>query len=505
MALIGSITNYGSLQGEVNGYGNSLTGEITDEVTLGGEIVGMRGLKGDKGDTGDTGAAGADGHSPVVTASKTDDTTTVYVDGSPIATILDGEDGADGFSPSASVSKVGDTATITITDKDGTTTASVSDGDINVQSDWNEADTTADDYIKNKPAIPSATSTTPKMDGTAAVGSETTWAKGDHVHPTDTSRAASSHTHTKSEITDFPSLATVATSGSYTDLSSKPDIHNVPSGGTSGQVLSKGSNDDYDLAWTTVSSGGGGEIAYCTCTDSASTVAKTATLVNGSFDSLTTGAQVAVKFTYTNTATNPTLNVNNTGAKGIRRGGTTYVGTNTNESWGAGNVVILVYDGTDWQVANWLNTTYTGGTGAQIITGTEALNKVWSPQQIHDGIIGLADKNVQSDWNQSDTTADDYIKNKPTGVLIKTASKQSGTITVPANAIGSDTIDMSSVKPAGYTLIGVAGFYCVASGAPPISVSISATDTASVSFRNVTSSSVNQKITVVGLYLRDAI
>lgn len=42
---------------------------------------------------------------------------------------------------------------------------------------------------------PSGTSTTPKMDGTAAVGSETTFARGDHIHPTDTSRAASSHTH----------------------------------------------------------------------------------------------------------------------------------------------------------------------------------------------------------------------------------------------------------------------------------------------------------------------
>jgi len=38
--------------------------------------------------------------------------------------------------------------------------------------------------------VPSASTTTPKMDGTAAVGSGTTWAKADHVHPTDTSRAA---------------------------------------------------------------------------------------------------------------------------------------------------------------------------------------------------------------------------------------------------------------------------------------------------------------------------
>ena len=43
------------------------------------------------------------------------------------------------------------------------------------------------------PAIPTATATTPKMDGTAAVGSETTWAKGDHVHPSDTSREAVSN------------------------------------------------------------------------------------------------------------------------------------------------------------------------------------------------------------------------------------------------------------------------------------------------------------------------
>ena len=39
-------------------------------------------------------------------------------------------------------------------------------------------------------------------------------------------KANSSHTHTKSQITDFPSLAIVATSGSYNDLSNKPTIRN---------------------------------------------------------------------------------------------------------------------------------------------------------------------------------------------------------------------------------------------------------------------------------------
>lgn len=35
------------------------------------------------------------------------------------------------------------------------------------------------------------------------------------------------HTHTKSQITDFPSLSTVATSGSYNDLSNKPSIPSI--------------------------------------------------------------------------------------------------------------------------------------------------------------------------------------------------------------------------------------------------------------------------------------
>ena len=41
-------------------------------------------------------------------------------------------------------------------------------------------------------------------------------------------KADASHTHTKSEITDFPSFATVATSGSYNDLSDKPSPYTPP-------------------------------------------------------------------------------------------------------------------------------------------------------------------------------------------------------------------------------------------------------------------------------------
>lgn len=50
------------------------------------------------------------------------------------------------------------------------------------------SDLTNDSGYITSASIPSATTTTPKMDGTASVGSETKWAKGDHVHPHDTSR-----------------------------------------------------------------------------------------------------------------------------------------------------------------------------------------------------------------------------------------------------------------------------------------------------------------------------
>ena len=53
-------------------------------------------LKGDKGDKGDPGSPGKDGHSPVVTATKSGKTTTISVDGTAIATVEDGTDGAPG-------------------------------------------------------------------------------------------------------------------------------------------------------------------------------------------------------------------------------------------------------------------------------------------------------------------------------------------------------------------------------------------------------------------------
>ena len=79
--------------------------------------------------------------------------------------------------------------------------------------------------LTNKPSIPSASSSTPSADtSSGAAGTGTTWARADHKHPKSNIYAESSHTHTKSQITDFPTLSTVATTGDYDDLLDKPNI-----------------------------------------------------------------------------------------------------------------------------------------------------------------------------------------------------------------------------------------------------------------------------------------
>ena len=54
MALIGSISTQGSLQGSINEANGVLTGVISTTKLLGGQVVGMRGLRGEKGDAGTT-------------------------------------------------------------------------------------------------------------------------------------------------------------------------------------------------------------------------------------------------------------------------------------------------------------------------------------------------------------------------------------------------------------------------------------------------------------------
>lgn len=68
----------------------------TDSGSTWQNLIAVAELKGADGSKGDPGIAGQDGHSPVVTATKSGKTTTISVDGAAIATVEDGADGAPG-------------------------------------------------------------------------------------------------------------------------------------------------------------------------------------------------------------------------------------------------------------------------------------------------------------------------------------------------------------------------------------------------------------------------
>lgn len=113
--------------------------------------------------------------------------------------------------------------------------------------------------------------------------------------------------------------------------------------------------------------------AYATCATEAATAAKVAYIEGAEATSgftLLTGTTIHVKFTNTNTAANPTLNVNGTGAKAIMRYGTTAVSTSVYTSWQAGAIVSLTYDGTNWLLNDHKNENSAAGD----ITGVTAGN-----------------------------------------------------------------------------------------------------------------------------------
>lgn len=129
----------------------------------------------------------------------------------------------------------------------------------------------------------------------------------------------------------------------------------------------------------TGAAGKDGQMLYATCDTAAGTVAKVASLAAGSL-SLKAGATVAVKFTYANTASSPTLNIAGTGAKAM------YIQGVRDVYWTDGATVTFTYDGANWRVASepvYAPTATIGnaagfnvfidGTSVQVRKGTEEL------------------------------------------------------------------------------------------------------------------------------------
>lgn len=114
----------------------------------------------------------------------------------------------------------------------------------NVKPDWNASTGNAAEIL-NKPTIPTKTSdltnnsgfitqdqvpegavasnTVPKMNGTATVGTENAFARGDHVHPSDTSKANTADVYKKTETYSKTEIDDKGFLTEHQDISNKAD------------------------------------------------------------------------------------------------------------------------------------------------------------------------------------------------------------------------------------------------------------------------------------------
>ena len=189
----------------------------------------------------------------------------------------------------------------------------------------------------------------PKANGTASAGSASTVSRSDHVHPAQTTVSGNA--------------------GSATKLATARTIDGVSFNGTANITH------------------------YGSCSTAAATAAKT---VSCTGFTLATGAKITVKFTVTNTAANPTLNVNNTGAKAIF-----YRGSAISAGYlASGRVYTFLYDGTNYELIGDINTDsdtkYNTGTATtagltKLYTGTgSATDGTMTQKAITDALGGKA-------------------------------------------------------------------------------------------------------------------
>ena len=147
---------------------------------------------------------------------------------------------------------------------------------------------------------------------------------------------------------DFTTLSSGFTTAVDTEVQDQIDAGGIVIG--SG-VMTSGSSTTLATALSTLTTGvtnASNKTIYCTCSTPATTAAKAATSSGGSA-TLQSGMIASVKFTYTNTASSPTLNIDGTGAKAIYAYGAVIA---SDYYWNAGDTVTFVYNGTQWELTD---------------------------------------------------------------------------------------------------------------------------------------------------------
>ena len=322
-----------------------------------------------------------------------------------------------------------------------------------VQSDWNQTNSSALDYIKNKPVIP----VVPTLATVATTGSYNDLLDKP-VIPTPTGQVQANWNQTDSAQPDYiqnkPSLATVATSGSYDDLTNKPTIP------------TKTSDLTNDSSFVTESQLSGKQDALVSGTN-IKTINNQSILGSGNIDVSGGGSGSVNSVSYSNNAGDFAPDAN---------GKVTLVIDQTlNEDSGKpvtnAATALAIKNKQDKLVS---------GTNIKTINGNDLLGS----GNIE---IGSGGTQVQSDWNESDSSSMAYILNKPTipsSVIGKVAySNNAGEFTPDASGKVTLTIDQTLDADSGRPVTNAA-----------VSIKFNSVDTA---ISNVNSTVTNMTTTLV--------
>ena len=180
------------------------------------------------------------------------------------------------------------------------------------------------------------------------------------------------------------------TANASSNVTANITVHDVPSGGSAGQVLTKDSNTDYDLVWSTVSGGSSKNFWFGTCSTGSTTATKVITTTSGDF-TLTAGNMLRVLFRNKSDGGPVMFNVDSTGTKSAYS--SNYSASLTSK-WSDYEVVDFVYTSDDQFVMLKgvpASTTYYGITKLSNSISNDQTTAL-TPKAVYDaGFLTLAD------------------------------------------------------------------------------------------------------------------
>ena len=268
-------------------------------------------------------------------------------------------------------------------------------GENNVQADWNVTDSNSDQYIQNKPTLFSGSYTDLTNKPTLFSGSYT-----------DLSNKPTVFSGAYADLTGKPTLF----SGSYADLTNKPTIaatldnlSDVNLGTVSEGKILKYTNGSWSAE--DESSGGGSPYSIAVTASGSSAYTLSGTDKNGSVS-----------------GNNPTIYVNDGDIINfsVNASGHPFL-VKTVNSTGTGNQLATFVNGVDYTGGGVSGNGTAGGT-VTLYTASLGGTTLYYNCQYHSSMAGSivitggsgGENNVQADWNESSTSSDAYIQNKPT-------------------------------------------------------------------------------------------